>query len=331
MLLGPLTRRYFVSCFGGAAAAWPLAARAQQAAKPVIGVLTTRTPGEDTHLLGAFHEGLEETGFIDRQNVVIEYHLAGNEHDRLQTLAADVVRGGVAVIAAVGSRSALAAKGATATIPIVFSVGNDPVVAGLVASLDRPGGNLTGVTLLGVGLEPKRLELLRELIPTTTIIAALVNPNSPSADTQSKEMQASARELGMEIHVLNASSERDFAPIFARLVPLRASALVIGNDALFTARSEQLAALALRYMVPTIYQFRKFAKAGGLMSYGGSLTDAYRRVGVYAGRILLGEKPADLPVQQSMKVELFINLKTAETLGLEVPPTLLARADEVIE
>ena len=326
-----IRRRDFVALLGSAAAAWPLAAGAQQAAKPVIGVLTTRTPGEDAHLLGAFHEGLEETGFIDRQNVVIEYHLAGNEHDRLPTLAADVVRRGVAVIAAVGSRSALAAKGATATIPIVFSVGNDPVVAGLVASLNRPGGNLTGVTLLGVGLEPKRLELLRELIPTTTIIAALVNPNSPAADTQSKEMQASARELGMEIHVLNASSERDFAPIFARLVPLRASALVIGNDALFTARSEQLAALALRYMVPTIYQFRKFAKAGGLMSYGGSLTDAYRRVGVYAGRILLGEKPADLPVQQSTKVELFINLKTAETLGLEVPPTLLARADEVIE
>ena len=324
-----MNRREVITLLGGAAP-WPLAARAQPA-MPVIGFLSTRAPGEDTHLLGAFHEGLKETGFIDRQNVVIEYHLAGNEHDRLPTLAADLVRRGVAVIAAVGSRSALAAKGATATIPIVFSVGNDPVVAGLVASLNRPGGNLTGVTLLGVELEPKRLELLRELIPTTTIIAALVNPNSPAGETQSKEMQASARKLGMEIHVLNASSERDFAPIFARLVPLRASALVIGNDALFTARSEQLAALALRYMVPTIYQFRKFAKAGGLMSYGGSLTDAYRRVGVYAGRILLGEKPADLPVQQSTKVELFINLKTAKTLGLEVPPTLLARADEVIE
>jgi putative tryptophan/tyrosine transport system substrate-binding protein len=294
----------------------------------VIGFLSTRAPGEDTHLLGAFHEGLKETGFIDRQNVVIEYHLAGNEYDRL---AADLVRHGVAVIAAVGSRSAQAAKAATETIPIVFSVGNDPVVAGLVASLNRPGGNLTGVTLLDVELEPKRLELLRELIPTTTIIAALVNPTSPAAETQSKEMQASARKLGMEIHVLNASSERDFAPIFARLVPLRASALVIGNDAFFTTRSEQLAALALRYMVPTIYQFREFAKAGGLMSYGGSLTDAYRWMGVYAGRILKGEKPADLPVQQSTKVELFINLKTAKTLGLEVPPTLLARADEVIE
>jgi putative tryptophan/tyrosine transport system substrate-binding protein len=187
------------------------------------------------------------------------------------------------------------------------------------------------VTLLGVELEPKRLELLRELIPTATIVAALVNPSSPAAATQVEEMQASGRKLGMQIHVLNASSERDFAPIFARLVPLRASALVIGNDAFFTARSEQLAALALRYMVPTIYQFREFAKAGGLMSYGGSLTDAYRRMGVYAGRILKGERPADLPVQQSTKVELFINLKTAKSLGLEVPPTLLARADEVIE
>jgi putative tryptophan/tyrosine transport system substrate-binding protein len=324
-------RREFITLLGGAAASWPLAARAQPAGLPVIGFLSTRAPGEDTHLLGAFHEGLKEIGFIDWQNVVIEYHLAGNEYDRLPPLAADLVRRGVAVIAAVGSRSALAAKGATETIPIVFSVGNDPVVAGLVASLDRPGGNLTGVTLLDVELESERLELLRELIPTTTIIAALVNPNSPAGETQSKEMQASAHKLGMEIHVLNASSERDFASIFARLVTLRASALVIGNDEFFTARSEQLAALALRYMVPTIYQFRKFAKAGGLMSYGGSLTDAYRRMGVYSGRILKGEKPADLPVQQSTKVELFINLKTATALGLEVPPTLLARADEVIE
>jgi putative ABC transport system substrate-binding protein len=324
-------RREFITLLGGAAASWPLAARAQPAGLPVIGFLSTRAPGEDTHLLGAFHEGLKEIGFIDWQNVVIEYHLAGNEYDRLPPLVADLVRRGVAVIAAVGSRSALAAKGATETIPIVFSVGNDPVVAGLVASLDRPGGNLTGVTLLDVELESERLELLRELIPTTTIIAALVNPNSPAGETQSKEMQASAHKLGMEIHVLNASSERDFASIFARLVTLRASALVIGNDEFFTARSEQLAALALRYMVPTIYQFRKFAKAGGLMSYGGSLTDAYRRMGVYSGRILKGEKPADLPVQQSTKVELFINLKTATALGLEVPPTLLARADEVIE
>jgi putative ABC transport system substrate-binding protein len=271
-------RRKFLALIGGTAAAWPLAARAQPAGLPVIGFLSTRAPGEDTHLLGAFHDGLKEIGFIDWQNVAIEYHLAGNEYDRLPPLAADLVRRGVAVIAAVGSRSALAAKGATETIPIVFSVGNDPVVAGLVASLDRPGGNLTGVTLLDVELESERLELLRELIPTTTIIAALVNPNSPTGETQSKEMQASAHKLGMEIHVLNASSERDFASIFARLVTLRASALVIGNDEFFTARSEQLAALALRYMVPTIYQFRKFAKAGGLMSYGGSLTDAYRRM-----------------------------------------------------
>jgi putative tryptophan/tyrosine transport system substrate-binding protein len=327
-----LQRREFITLLGGGALpVWPTAVRAQQAVLPVIGFLSTRAPGEDTYLLGAFHEGLKEIGFIDWRNAVIEYYLAGNECDRLPPLAADLVRRGVSVIAAVGSSSAQAAKAATTTIPIVFSVGNDPVVAGLVASPDRPGGNLTGVTLLNVELEPERLELLHELIPTTTIIAALVNPNSPAAETQSKEMQASARKLGMEIHVLNASSERDFAPIFARLVTLRASALVIGNDEFFTARSEQLAALALRYMVPTIYQFRRFAKAGGLMSYGGSLTDAYRRVGVYSGRILKGEKPADLPVQQSTKVELFINLKTANALGIEVPPSLLARADEVIE
>jgi putative tryptophan/tyrosine transport system substrate-binding protein len=327
-----IRRREFITLLGGAAAAWPVTARAQQKpAMPVIGFLSTRALGEDTHLLAAFHEGLKETGFVDRQNVVIAYRLAGNEYDRLPALAADLVGRGVAVIAAVGSPSAPAAKAATATIPIVFSVGNDPVVAGLVASLNRPGGNLTGVTLLGVELESKRLELLRELIPSTTIIAALVNPNSPAAETQSKEMQASARKLGMEIHVLNASSERDFAPIFARLVPLRASALVIGNDAFFTTRSEQLAALALRYMVPTIYQFREFAKAGGLMSYGGSLTDAYRWMGVYAGRILKGEKPGNLPVELASKFELVINLATAKAIGLDIPPMLLARADEVIE
>jgi putative tryptophan/tyrosine transport system substrate-binding protein len=238
-------RREFITLLGGAAS-WPLAARSQQPAMPVIGFLSTRALGEDTHLLAAFHEGLKETGFVDRQNVVIAYRLAGNEYDRLPALAADLVRRGVAVIAAVGSPCAPAAKAATATIPIVFSVGNDPVVAGLVASLNRPGGNLTGVTLLGVELEPKRLELLRELIPMATIIAALVNPNSPAAETQSKEMQASARKLRMEIHVLNASSERDFAPIFARLVPLRASALVIGNDAFFTARTTCCIGTALR-------------------------------------------------------------------------------------
>jgi putative ABC transport system substrate-binding protein len=325
-----MRRREFITLLGGAAA-WPLVARAQQAAVPVIGLLVSRGADDDPYLLTAFRQGLKDVGYVEGDNVTTEYRFAEGHYDRLPALAADLVRRRVSVIAALGTPAAPAAKTATTSIPIVFTVGVDPVEVGLVAAMNRPGGNLTGVTLLGVELEPKRLELLRELIPMATIIAALVNPNSPAAETQSKEMQASARKLGMEIHVLNASSERDFAPIFARLVPLRASALVIGNDAFFTARSEQLAALALRYGVPTIYQFREFAKAGGLMSYGGSLTDAYRRVGVYTGRILKGEKPADLPVQQSTKVELFINLKTAKTLGLEVPPALLARADEVIE
>jgi putative tryptophan/tyrosine transport system substrate-binding protein len=326
-----MNRREFITLLGGAAAAWPLAARAQQAAVPVIGLLVSRGADDDPYLLTAFRQGLKDVGYVEGDNVTTEYRFAEGHYDRLPALAADLVRRRVSVIAALGTPAAPAAKTATTSIPIVFTVGVDPVEVGLVAAMNRTGGNLTGVTLLGVELEPKRLELLRELIPMATIIAALVNPNSPAAETQSKEMQASARKLGMEIHVLNASSERDFAPIFARLVPLRASALVIGNDAFFTARSEQLAALALRYGVPTIYQFREFAKAGGLMSYGGSLTDAYRRVGVYTGRILKGEKPADLPVQQSTKVELFINLKTAKTLGLEVPPALLARADELIE
>jgi putative ABC transport system substrate-binding protein len=326
-----MARREFVALLGGAVATWPLAARAQQAAMPMIGLLVSRGADDDPYLLTAFRHGLKDVGYVEGDNVTTEYRFAEGHYDRLPALAADLVRRRVSVIAALGTPAAPAAKTATTSIPIVFTAGVDPVEVGLVAAMNRPGGNLTGVTLLGVELEPKRLELLRELIPMATIIAALVNPNSPAAETQSKEMQASARKLGMEIHVLNASSERDFAPIFARLVPLRASALVIGNDAFFTARSEQLAALALRYGVPTIYQFREFAKAGGLMSYGGSLTDAYRRVGVYTGRILKGEKPADLPVQQSTKVELFINLKTAKTLGLEVPPALLARADEVIE
>jgi putative ABC transport system substrate-binding protein len=259
------------------------------------------------------------------------YRFAEGQYDRLPALAADLVRLEVTVIAALGTPAAPAAKAATAAIPIVFTVGVDPVEVGLVAGLSRPGGNLTGVTGMGVELGPKRLELLHELVPRATVVAALLNPNTTGAETLSTDLLASARSLGLKLHVLNAVSERDFDAAFATVAQLRAGGLVIGNDPFFISRSEQLAALALRHAVPTIFQFRAFATAGGLMSYGGNLTDLYRLAGVYTGRILKGEKPADLPVQQVTKVELILNLKTAKALGLEVPPSLLARADEVIE
>jgi len=325
-----MNRRAFITLLGGAAA-WPAVALAQQPAMPVIGFLSTRAPGEDMHLLAAFHQGLREMGFIAGQNVAIESRFAESRYDRLPALAADLVHRRVAVIAAVGSPSGPAAKAATTTIPIVFSTGIDPVAAGLVDNLSRPAANLTGVASLGVELEPKRVEILHDLVPTATSIAALVNPKTPAAEAQSADMRAAARKLGLKIHILNAGSESEFDAVFASLRSLQASALAIGNDAFFTARSEQLAGLALRHAVPAVFQFREFAAAGGLMSYGGSLTDMYQRVGVYAGRILKGARPSELPVQLSTRVELIINLKTAKTLGIDVPPTLLARADEVIE
>jgi putative tryptophan/tyrosine transport system substrate-binding protein len=325
-----MKRRAVISLLGGAAG-WPLAARAQQPAMPTIGVLGIRAPDDDPHLLAAFHQGLKETGYVEGQNTAIEYRFAEGQYDRLPALAADLVRRQVTVIAALGTPAAPAAKAATSTIPIVFTVGVDPVEVGLVASLRRPGGNVTGMTGLGVELGPKRLELLRELVPRATLIAALLNPNTPAAETLSSDLQASARTLGFEMHVLNASSERDFDAAFATLVRLRAGGLIIGNDPFFISRSEKLAALALRHAVPTIFQFRAFAAAGGLMSYGSNLTDLYRQAGVYTGRILRGEKPADLPVQQAAKVEMILNLKTAKALGLTVPLPLLGRADEVIE
>jgi putative tryptophan/tyrosine transport system substrate-binding protein len=324
-------RRQFLSAIGRAVVAWPLTARAQQPGMPVVGFLGTRASGDDPQLLTEFRQGLNEAGYVEGQNVAMEYRFAENEYDRLPALAADLVRRQVAVIVANG-RAAQAAKEATATIPIAFVAGFDPVEVGLVASMNRPGGNITGVSILDVGLGPKRLQLLHDLVPTATIIAALVNPSDPSrADTTSKELQAAADTLGLQLHVLHASTDRDFDTVFARLIELRAGGLVIGGEPFFNSRSEQLGALTLRHAVPAIYQLREFAAAGGLVSYGASLTDAYRLVGVYTGQILKGAKTADLPVQQATKVEMIINLKTAKTLGITVPVTLLGRADEVIE
>ena len=332
-MTGHIRRREFITLLGGTAAAWPLAARAQQPTMPVIGFLSSASPNLYSDRLRTFREGLKEAGYVEGRNVEIDYRWAEGHNDRLPALAAELVHREVTVIAAAGGTpSALAAKAATATIPIVFGVAVDPVEVGLVASLNRPGGNLTGVTNLNAEVGPKRLELLHELLPAATIIAVLVDPTSPTlAEAFLRDLQAAARDLGVRLHVLQASKEGDFDTVFATLIQLRASALIIGPSTYFVARSEQLAALAVRHAVPTIFHYRPFAAAGGLMSYGSSETDYYRLVGIYAGRILKGEKLADLPVQQATKVELIINLKTARALGLTIPLPLIGRADEVIE
>jgi putative ABC transport system substrate-binding protein len=326
-----MQRREFITLLGGAAT-WPLAARAQQPAMPVIGFLRNTAATGSKPIVTAFFQGLKEAGFVDGQSVATEYRWADNQNDRLPALAADLIRRQVAVIVAAGIPAALAAKAATTTIPIAFEVGADPIEAGLVVSLNRPGGNLTGATTVNVELAPKRLELVHEVVPTTRSIALLVNPASPfNAERLSTDTQIAARTLGLQLYVLHASTESDFDTVFASLVQMRAGALVINNDAFFLSRIEQLAALTVRHSVPTISAYREFTAAGGLMSYGGSLTDAYRLTGVYAGRILKGDKPADLPIQQATKVELYINQKTAKALGLTVPQALLSRADDVIE
>jgi putative ABC transport system substrate-binding protein len=333
-----MRRREFITLLGGAAVtAWPIAGRAQQPAMPVIGFLNTYSSSDAfaQHFLAAFHQGLKQAGYVEGQNVTVEYRWAGNEYERLRALAVELVRRRVNVIAT-GSSSVgvLAAKTATTTIPIVFLMGGDPVRLGLVASLNRSDGNLTGVTTLNTELTPKRVEVLRELVPTTTIMAVLVNPtnNSVNVEVELRQAQAAANTLGLQtIHILQASTEPELDDIFSTLIQQRVGGLVITADTLFSGKSAELAALASRHAMPTISPYREFVTAGGLMSYGGSVTELYRLVGIYTGRVLNGEKPADLPVQQVTKVELVINLRTAKSLGLTVPPSLLARADEVIE
>ena len=327
-----MQRREFITLLGGAAAAWPFSVRAQQPTIPVIGFVNVASAKDYEPRLSAFLKGLSETGYVDGRNVAIEFRWAENQSDRLPAMVADMVHRQVAVIAATGTQAAIAAKAATATVPIVFELGSDPVRLGLVASINRPSGNVTGVTNANVGIAPKLLQMLHELLPTARIMALLVNPAEPAlAETYTKEVQAAARALGLELHVLNASTEGDFDGVFAKLIQLRAGGLVIGGGAYFTSRTEQLAALSVRHAVPAIYYNRRFAVAGGLLSYGADSTDAYRLAGIYTGRVLKGDKPADLPVQQATKVELYINLKTAKALGLTIPNTLIGRADEVFE
>ena len=326
-----MKRRQLMLLLGSATIASPLAVRAQQKSMPVIGFLHSASPGPYASNVAAFRQGLSETGYVGGQNVAIEYRWAEGRYDRLPALAAELVGLKVDVIAAGSAPSALAAKRATSTIPIVFTSGGDPVAGGLVASLARPGANLTGVSIMGAELTPKRLELLSELVPQVGVFALLVNPNYPSVDHEIRDAREAARAKGVLLHIVKASTESGIDAAFATLLQLQGGALVVGVDPFFFSRSEQLVALASHHAVPAIYGLREWVVAGGLISYGLSLTDAYRQIGNYAGRILNGAKPADLPVQQPTTFELVVNLKTAEALGLTVPPSILARATEVIE
>jgi putative ABC transport system substrate-binding protein len=329
--MSDIGRRQFITLLGGAAGAWPLAARAQQSAMPVIGYLSSRSPNEASHMIAAARRGLGQAGHVEGKNLAIEQRWAEGHYDRLPEFAADLVRRQVAVILAVSLNAVLAARSATATIPIIFTIGGDPVKAGLVTSLNRPGGNVTGLTLFSGTLFPKRLELLREFLPATAKIAVLVNPDNRNAETRLSDVQDAARVLGQQIHVVGASSERDFAAAFADAARQKAAALLISDDPYFSSRREQLVALTARHALPAIYSSREFADAGGLMSYGTSYTDVQRQAGIYAGQILKGAKPADLPVMLPTKFELVVNLKTAKAAGVAIPPSILLRADEVIE
>jgi putative ABC transport system substrate-binding protein len=326
-----MKRRDFVTLLGGAAA-WPFAARAQQPAMPVIGFLHTQSPGAAASAEVAFRGGLKELGYVEGENVRIAFRWAEGQNDRLPALAADLVARRVSVIiAAGGGPSASAAKAATTTIPIVFVFGGDPVKAGMVASFNRPGGNMTGVSFFSTALGAKRLELLHQLVPSTSAVALLLNPNNPEAIPQPADFETAARRLGREFHVLNAGTESEIEAAFAALIERRVAALVVGGDPFFVSRRRHLIALATRHAIPAIYSLREFVADGGLMSYGNSLTEAYWQAGLYAGRVLKGARPADLPVQQATKFELAINLKTAKTLGLHVPAELLVAAGEVVE
>jgi putative ABC transport system substrate-binding protein len=327
-----IARRKFIAALGGATVAWPLAARAQQPAMPVIGFLNSASPQPWENYVAGFRAGLKEIGYIDGQNVAIEFRWAEGRYDRLPELAADLTRHKVAVLVATGGTpSMMAAKAATATIPIVFTTGSDPVRLGFVTSLNRPGGNITGVNLFAASMEGKRLGLLRALLPGVRLIAVLLNPNEPNYAFQLRDVQEPAAAIGQQIHVLLASNISDIDVAFATAVQLRGGAMLVGSDPFFNSQRDKIVALAARYSIPTIYEQREYVLAGGLMSYGTNLSDGYRQAGVYAGRILKGEKPGDLPVVQSTKFEFVINLKTARALGIEVPPSLSAEADEIIE
>ena len=331
-----MKRRAFISLLGGAAAApsmfWPRLASAEQATMPVIGFLSSRSPAESSHLVAAFRAGLQAGGYVEGQNVAIEYRWAEGQYDRLPALAVDLVRRGVAVLATTGGEpSALAAKAATSTIPIVFTVGGDPVKIGLVASLNRPGGNATGVSLLTTVPEAKRLGLLYELVPNAALIGVLINPNYQGAEAQSREVQDAARAIDRRIEIATAGNDRQLEAAFGTLVQQHADALLVGADPFFGTRRDRIIALAVQFKLPAMYQFRDYPVAGGLMSYGINITDGYRQVGVYTGQVLKGAKPADLPIHQSIKFEFIINLKSAKALGLQIPDKLIALADEVIE
>ena len=326
-----MTRREFITLLGGAASAWPLAARAQQTTIRVIGFLSSGSPESDDVRLTGLRRGLNEAGYVEGQNVMIEYRWAGNQLDRLPTLAADLVAQRVAVIVTPGPFATLAAKAATATVPIVFLVGIDPVQLGLVASLNRPGGNLTGVNSIFGDVAAKGLEVLHELLPNIAVMGFLENPRSPVGEDRTRDVLGAARAIGVEVQILHAGTDIEIDAAFASLAQTRIGAVLVAGDILFNSRITQLVALAARYTVPTVYALPEFVLAGGLMSYGSSLAESYRLVGLQVARILKGEKPEGLPVIQATKIQLAINIKTAKALGLTVPPSLFARADEVIE